>query len=219
MRFIIHDCEQRTDVWRQARLGKVTSSTAADMLATHKDGKTPAASRKNLLTQLVLERITGRSQDDGYQSRAMEQGTEREADACGQYEVLTGRPVFSAGFLQHPTLAAGASLDGFVGPIKNPEGIIEIKCPLPATHLEYLKTGAVPHHYFKQILHQLWVTGAEWCDWLSFNPDFPEPLRTKLVRVHAPREALHAYEGLLKQFLAEVDAEEANVRKLMELAA
>jgi hypothetical protein len=214
-RFQIIECEQRSDAWRAARLGKLCGSKAADMLAKRNDGK-PAAGRTNLLTQLVLERVTGRSQEGGYQSKYMEQGTEREADAAGYYEALTGRLVFPVGFLQHPTLAAGVSLDGYIGELEQPEGIVEIKCPIPATHLEYLETGVVPGDYLKQIAHALWITGAQWCDWVSFNPDFPEPLRAKLVRVEASLIDLKAYEGLVEIFLREVDAKEASVRKLMQ---
>lgn len=217
-RFTIIDCAQRSPEWHQARLGKLTGSKAADMLAERKDKK-PAAGRQNLLTQLVLERITGRNHEKSYQSRAMEQGTEREPEAVGHYEAMTGRVLFPAGFLQHPTLAAGVSLDGYVGDLDAPQGIIEIKCPIPATHLEYLETGVVPTEYLKQMLHALWITGAEWCDWLSYNPDFPEPLRAKLVRVESKYLDLDAYEGLVKLFLREVDAKEASVRKLMQQRA
>lgn len=215
MRFIIHDCEQRSDQWKALRLGKVCGSKAADMLAANKDGKW-AAGRKNLLAQLVLERITGKSPEDSYQSRAMQQGTEREAEAAGYYESLTGRVLFEVGFLQHPTLAAGVSLDGYVGNLEQPRGIIEIKCPQPATHLEYLKDGRIPQNYRTQMLHALWITGAQQCDWMSYNPDFPEPLRAKIVPFHVKSEEIHAYEGLLKAFLAEVDAEESKVRMLMK---
>lgn len=218
-RFVIVECAQRSDEWHKARLGKVCGSKASDMLATHRDGKTPAASRGNLLTQLVLERITGRSHESGYQSKYMDQGVEREGDASGYYEALTGRLVFPVGFMRHPTLAAGVSLDGYIGDIEQPEGIAEFKCPIPATHLEYLETGIVPSAYMKQIAHALFITGAKWCDWVSYNPDFPEGLRAKLVRVEADKLDLTSYEGLLRIFLKEVDAKEASVRKLMEREA
>lgn len=215
MRFTVIDCEQRSEAWHKARLGKLCGSKAADMLARRNDGK-PAAGRQNLLTQLVLERITGRSHEGGYQSRYMDQGVEREVDATGQYEALTGQPVFSVGFLQHPELAAGVSLDGYIGHLEQPDGIIEIKCPIPATHLEYIETGKVPGDYLKQVQHALWITGAKWCDWMSFNPDFPEPLRAKVVRVEAKPEEMDAYELMVRLFLKDVDAKEASVRALMQ---
>lgn len=218
MKFLVVECEQRSDAWRAARLGKVCGSKASDMLATNKDGK-PAASRRNLLTQLVLERITGRSQEGGYQSKFMEQGHEREDEARRFYEATTGRLLSEVGFLQHPELAAGVSLDGYAGDISAPSGLIEIKCPIPATHLEYVETGIVPGDYLKQVSHALFITGAPWCDWFSYNPDFPDPLKAKLVRVTAEGLNLKQYEVSLRIFLKDVDAKEASVRGLMHREA
>jgi hypothetical protein len=134
----------------------------------------------------------------------MQQGTGREPDAYAMYEALTGRLLTSSGFIEHDTLAAGCSLDGHVDGFA---GIIEIKSPIPATHLEYVKTGVVPGEYLKQIQHGLFITGAAWCDWLSFNPDFPEALQVKLVRVHRNDAEIAEYEKKLTAFLSEVDRE------------
>ncbi len=172
------------------------------MCATIKSGE--AAARRNLRTQLVLERLTGRSQESTYQSPAMAQGIEREADACAVYEAVASRLLQTTGFLQHPSLMAGCSLDGHVGDF---EGIVEVKCPIAATHLEYLRTGTIPADYLKQIIHGLWISGAAWCDWLSYNPDFPEPLQVRLVRVTRDETQMKAYELLVRQFLAECDRE------------
>jgi len=205
----IHPADQRSPEWFTARLGKLTGSRAKDMLATIKNGE--AAPRRNLRVQLVLERLTGRSQENGYQSHAMQQGIEREVDAFAVYEGLTGTLLTSSGFLEHDTLMAGCSLDGHVGDF---EGLVEIKCPQAATHLDYLKTGTIPGDYYKQITHALWITGAQWCDWLSFNPDFPEPLQVKLVRVVRSEAAIAAYETAATAFLAEVDQELETVQQL-----
>jgi hypothetical protein len=173
------------------------------MLATRKD-KTEAADRRNLRMQLVLERLTGRPQESGYQSAAMVQGIEREPDACAMYEALTGRFLSTTGFLAHNDLMAGCSLDGHVGDF---EGIVEVKSPIAATHWEYLRSGQIPGDYQKQIVHQLWITGAAWCDWLSYNPDFSEPLQVKLVRYERDEAQINSYELLARMFLAEVDRE------------
>jgi len=214
---IVHDVTQRSPEWHQLRLGKVTGSVAADMLATIKSGG-EAAGRRNLRVRLVLERVTGRSQENGYQSAAMQQGIEREPDAYALYEALTGRLLTSSGFIAHDTLAAGCSLDGYVPYGNEFEGIIEIKSPIAATHLEYVKTGVVPGEYLKQIQHGLWLTGARWCDWLSFNPDFPEGLQVKLVRVRRDEAALAEYEKKLTNFLAEVDREVEALATMTNLA-
>lgn len=212
MKFTVVDARQRSDAWHQARLGRLTGSRAADMLARLKNG-TEAAGRRNLRMQLVLEQLTGRSQESGYVSAAMQQGIDREADACAYYEATTRQILTHTGFCAGESLMVGCSLDGHVGEF---EGIIEIKCPLPATHYEYLKTGQVPTDYLRQILHGFWVTGARWCDWLSFQPDFPERLRGKLVRIPRDDAAVAAYEREALAFLAEVeqDVEEARALEL-----
>jgi len=178
------------------------------MLATLKSGG-EAAGRRNYRVQLVLERLTGRSQERDYQSPAMLQGIEREAEALAQYEAVTGELVERIGFVAHATLMAGGSPDGVVG-----DGLVEAKCPLPATHLDTLKTGIVPGDYLKQIQHLLWVMGAPWCDWLSYNPDFPASLRVKLVRVTMSQAERDSHELLVRQFLREVQDELDSVRQL-----
>src|SRR5437879_4169734 len=111
--FTVVTAEQRSDEWHRARLGRLTGSRAADMLATVKSGE--AASRRNLRTQLVLERLTGRVQETGFVSAAMQQGIDREADAYAAYEALTGQHLVRTGFLRHDTLMVGCSLDGHAG--------------------------------------------------------------------------------------------------------
>lgn len=204
--FTLIDAPQRSDAWVTARLGRLTGSRAADMLAKVKDPKAEAAGRRNLRVQLALERITGHSHENGYVSPAMQQGTDREVDAYALYEAVTGELLTRTGFLSHNELMVGVSLDGHVGDF---EGIVEIKSPIAATHLDYLKTGTIPGEYLKQIIHALWVSGAEWCDWLSYNPEFPGALASKLVRVvrseHESEIASYALAAAL--FLSEVQAE------------
>ncbi len=215
--FTVVEVDQRSPEWFQSRLGRVTGSCAHEMLATPKGGKGELAGRRNLRVRLALERLTGRSLDDGgFQSKAMEQGIEREVDACATYEALTGRLLSSCGFLAHHELNAGVSLDGYLGDF---DGIVEVKSPIPATHLEYLRSGRIPANYLSQVTHGLWLTGAPWCDWLSYNPDFPEGLQVKLVRVMADQVDLGAYDAALRLFLAEVDAEVQSVAEMARKAA
>ncbi len=133
------------------------------------------------------------------------------------YEGITGTLIEATGFLSHDTLQAGCSLDGHVG--DDYRGIIEIKCPIPATHLDSLRSGKVPTDYYKQVTHNLWMSGAEWCDWLSYNPDFPDSLQVKLVRVYRNESEIHAYEDAVTVFLAEVAAEVEAVSEMARKAA
>jgi hypothetical protein len=239
MGFTVLDVEQRSDEWIAARLGRLTGSLAADMVslpahikrqaekppaekkATTKAKAQPAktmetAARRNLRVRLMIERLTLRSFESTYASPAMRQGVEREAAALRAYEAMTGRLVRRSGFLQHDSLMAGVSLDGHLGAF---DATVEAKSPIPATHLEYLKTGKVPEDYEAQLLHGLWITGAREAHFLSYQPDFPDPLRTLLVVVKRDEKAIAAYEAKARAFLAEVDTELAAIATMLDTAA
>lgn len=210
MNFHVLDCPQRSDEWFAARAGRVTSSNCAAMLATIQKGE--AAARRNLRVRLALERVTQKTLDRSeFQSQAMLDGIEREADALSHYEALTGQVVERTGFLQHQELLTGASLDGHVG---NFTGVVEAKCPEHSAHLDYLTTGEVPAKYRHQITHQLWLTGAQWADFLSYQPDFPERLQVKLVRIARNESDIAAYELVLRQFLRQVDELTTKIQSL-----
>jgi hypothetical protein len=214
---VVHHVDQRTPEWKILRLGKLTGSRAADATAKIKSGA-EAASVRNLRVQLVLERITGQPHDRDHKSWAMQQGIETEADAYAAYEALTGTLLRSVGFVERADAPMGCSLDGVVGDAERPTGVIEIKCPYSATHLDYLTTGKVPGDYLKQIAHSLYVTGAEWCDWLSFDPAFPAPLQAKLVRVHRKDVDIDGYVAEALAFLLSVSRREGEVRAMLERA-
>jgi len=189
--------EQRTEEWFQARLGKVTASRVADVLAKIKSGE--SASRRNYKIQLVSERLTGEKQET-YINQAMQDGIDREFYARERYVQQFGE-VEEVGFVKHPTLEAGASPDGMVGE----DGILEIKCPMGSTHTETLMTQDVPSRYVPQIQFQLLVTGRKWCDFVSYNPMFPKHLQVFVKRVEADPVYQKELESEVKQFLSEVD--------------
>jgi len=212
--FTVVDAPQRSPEWFAARLGRLTGSRAGDMMATIKSGE--AASRRDLRLQLVLERLTGTVQDDGYVSADMRRGIAREPAALAAYEVATGHLVQTTGFLQHDTLPAGCSLDGHVGAFA---GVVEVKCPKSATHLRYLTAGTAPPDCLPQLVHALWVTGAAWVDFVSFDDRFPPALQLFVVRYHRNAEEIATYAKVVAVFLAEVDAELALVTGLRQAAA
>jgi putative phage-type endonuclease len=207
--FSIITAEQRSPEWFAARLGRLTGSRAGDMLATIRTGE--AAARRDLRIQLVCERLTHTLQEDIYVNGAMQHGIDCEPLALAAYEALTGRMAVRTGFLSHNTYHVGCSLDGHIDGFV---GILELKCPKSATHLKYLRAGAVPSDYLPQIMHNLWVSGAQWCDFLSFDNRFPPPLQASLVRVHAADLDLASYAKAALAFLAEVDAEVTAVKAL-----
>ena len=206
--FVVIDAEQRSDEWHRARLGRLTGSVAKDMLAKLATGK-PAAGRENLCIRLVLERLTGKPQESGYQSPAMATGVDREADAFAAYEALTGTLVDRTGFLSHTTLMAGASLDGHLGDF---EKLLSIKCRQPKAHWAFLRTGKVPGDALVQMRHELWLTGASEHDYFSWNPDFEADKQSGVLTVKAKDLDLPGYEAEVLKFLAEVDREVSLVK-------
>lgn len=172
------------------------------MLATIQKGE--AAARRDLRVQLVCERLTGQPQEDPFTNAVMQWGIDHEADAFAAYEAQSGNLVRRTGFLTHTALMVGCSLDGDV---EDFAGIVEIKCPKSATHYGYLRSGEVPTNHRPQILHNLWVTGAAWCDFVSFDPRFPEGHRLFVCRVPRVELDVMAYAKSAEKFLAEVDAE------------
>lgn len=219
MTFTIVTADQRSDEWRRARAGRLTGSVAADMLDVLKDGKTPGYKRRDLLARLVCERLTGESQEDGYVNAIMQRGIDLEPEARGEYEALTGLLVAETGFLAHLGLMVGCSLDGHIGEF---EGILELKCPKAATHMRYWKAGGVPPEHRPQVIHNLWVSGAQWADVVSYDPRFPPHLRLFRIRVERTPEVeieIASYEKCALKFLAEVDAEVEALMKLGSVAA
>lgn len=212
-RFTVIDAEQRSAAWFQARCGRLTGSRAADMLATIKSGE--AADRRNLRAQLVAERLTKQPQDDGYTNAAMTRGVDLEPAAFDAYERERGLLVRRTGFLAHTELLVGCSLDGDV---ENFTGVLEIKCPKTATHISYLRGGILPPAYRPQVMHNLWVSGAAWCDFMSYDPRLGPGLEVFLVRVLRESLDMAAYELAVRLFLDEVEAELQTVLALRATA-
>jgi putative phage-type endonuclease len=197
----IEAVQQGSEAWHQMRLGKVTASRVADLLAKTKTG--PSASRGNYLIELALQRVT-KTIEESYTNAAMEWGTQTEPQARVAYEVKTGNFVDQVAFIDHPTIAGfGCSPDGIV----DADGLIEIKCPNSATHWSYIKANEPPNKYFIQMQAQMAVTGAKWCDFVSFDPRMPERSQLLVVRVMRDPEYILYMEAEIVQFLKEVEKE------------
>jgi putative phage-type endonuclease len=196
--------QQNTEEWHQARLGKVTASRIAEVMAQGR-GSAPSATRANYRAQLVVERLTDRPTDT-FTNAAMQHGTETEPQARATYTLTTGRNVEEAGFVDHPTIVmAGASPDGLVGD----DGLVEIKCPNSATHIATLLGAEIDGKYVKQMQWQMACTGRAWCDFVSFDPRLPDEMQIHIRRVERDEGMIADLMREVRVFLAEVDAEVA----------
>lgn len=195
------DIIQGTDAWHQLRLGKVTASRVADIMAKTKTGV--SASRQNYLIELALQRVTG-TIEPTYTNDAMAWGTATEPQARVAYEVKTGNFVDQIAFVNHPTIEwFGCSPDGLV----NSDGLIEIKCPNSATHWATIKDGKPPTKYIIQMQTQMAVTNRQWCDFVSFDPRMPERSQLFICRVERDKTMIEEIESEVVKFLSEVESE------------
>lgn len=210
MKFTVLNLEQGSLEWKQARAGRMTGSRAKDVLATIKSGE--AAARRDYRIALMLERLTGQPCDDFFVTKEMQWGTDQEPFARMAYEAHTGLIVRETGFLQCDEIMAGSSVDGDIDDFA---GIVEYKCPKSATHWAWMKAGVVPPEHIPQITCNLWISGAEWADFASYDPRFPEPLRLFVRRVRRRDVDIAGFEAEAMKFLAEVEAEELQARSIV----
>ena len=205
---MIEMMDQGSDQWFAARIGKVTASRVADILAKTKSGY--SASRDNYMAQLVCERLTGQ-REDFFTSAAMQHGTDTEPLARAAYESLKDVLVDEVGFVPHPSIImAGASPDGLVGD----DGLLEIKCPNTATHIETLLSQTVPSKYNTQMQFQMACTGRSWCDFVSFDNRLPAELQLFVKRVPRDNMYIRLMEEEIVKFLNELDIK---IAQLMEI--
>lgn len=197
--------------WYAIRLGKVTASRMADLTARTKSGW--GAGRANYMAELLVERLTGEPVPT-YTNAAMQWGTDKEPEARAAYEWRQGCEVKQIGFVAHPKIAmSGASPDGYVGDA----GMLEVKCPNTATHIETLLGDLIPGKYISQVQWQMACSGRQWCDWVSFDPRMPAQMQLFVQRVSRDDTMIRSLEKDVTEFLAELDDKIARLRELYQM--
>ena len=198
---VYNGIEQGSEEWLKIRLGKVTASRVADILAKTKSG--PSASRQNYLIELALQRVTG-TFEQSFTTPAMQDGIDRESQARVLYEVTTSNFVDQTPFIDHPTIVGfGASPDGLV----NLDGMCEIKCRANAGHWEVIKSKEIPKKYWIQQQAQLSCANRVWNDYVGYNPNFPDKSKLFVQRVYRDETFINEMELEIKKFLKEVEEE------------
>lgn len=199
--------DQRTEEWFAGRLGRATGSKFACVMSKGRNG-TESSLRKNYRAQLVTERLTGKMVES-YQSAEMQWGTETEPLARLKYTLATGNEVTECGFFAHQEIMTGASPDGLIGD----DGVLEIKCPNTATHIETLKKQSLPTQYYWQVVGEMWITGRKWCDFVSYDPRMPENAAIFIKRIKRNEEEVQKLKDEVNKFLKTVDDEVKFIRK------
>lgn len=214
-RFTISHHAQGSPEWFKERMGLVTGSEVSALYAKAKSDRGDSKTRAGYMRRLVLERLGVPSKDNLYRSPSMAWGNATEPRARLAFEARTGYVVREAGFCKLNRLAAGCSVDAFIHGDEISArrlGVLELKCPDSKTHLLYLEDRTVPTIYVPQITHELWVTGAQFAKFVSFDPRFPPDMRLLIVHVERDDAAIREHETLVRQFLMETDAHEKQMR-------
>lgn len=173
------------------RRGRPTASEFCELITPEwkvRTGQTP----QTYLYGKVAEMFCGAAMDQA-NSWAMEQGSMLEKDAIPYYELMTDAKVERVGFVTTDDLRIGCSPDGLIGE----DGGIEVKCPTPPVHLQYLVEGVVPKQYLAQVHGCMLVTGRPWWVFMSYNRHFP-PM---IVRVERDEKIQTALWAALRPFL------------------
>lgn len=155
------DIEQGSEAWHELRAGKITGTRFVTcMMGESTKGY------KDLINELAGETIA-ETKDDTYSNAIMERGIIMEAEAREAYERDTGLFVDEVGFCMMDKFEdwVGVSPDGLTD-----EGMIEIKCPLIKTHMNYIERDELPNEYKWQVQGNIMVTGANYCDFVSYYP-------------------------------------------------
>ena len=202
------DCEQGSPQWHAARCGRVTASRVADIVRKTKTGVSKM--RQTYAGELIAERLAGVQTGDGFVSPAMQFGKDMEDKAAATYAFMYDANVTKVGFVIHPTIdMAGCSPDRLVGD----DGLLQIKVPNTATHLQSLRGAEIDADYLKQIHWELACTGRQWADYCSFDPRLPEAMQLHIMRIPRCKATIAELEEQVIAFLAEVDAEVAELTK------
>lgn len=189
--------DQGSPEWYEERLGKVTGSRFADVMAW-KRGRNKSGGHNTYMLELASELLTGRPHSE-FSAKATDWGHKHEDDARTWYVIETGNEVQRAPFVNHPVHAGvGCSPDSFVGD----DGILEIKCPFNSTvHLSTLLSGRVPEEHEAQVHGNMWVTGRQWCDFISYDPRMKDSsLAFFMVRVERDDQYMAEIEEAVVRF-------------------
>ncbi|MCP4337784.1 MAG: YqaJ viral recombinase family protein [Desulfobulbaceae bacterium] len=194
---IIYDVEQGTDEWLQMRLGKLTASRFSDVISKGR-GSAPSKTRESYMYQLAAEILTEQPQDS-FKNSAMDWGNECEPAARAAYELKHDTDVIECAFIEKNEWL-GVSPDGLVGE----DGLLEIKCPNTTTQIKRFLSGEFPKEYMAQVQGQLWVSGREWCDFVSYDPRINGDSDYFEVRVYRDEEYIENLASKCEDFIAEL---------------
>lgn len=197
--------EQQTEIeWREKRLGMITGSNFGKLIKSdRKGGYTLSASKtaKDLIYKIAWERLLKEGNISNglgrlnISSQSMNHGNDYEPEAILKYKEITGNEViYKQNFVELDNYIGGTP-DAYVGD----DGIIEVKCPFNGgNHLESMLDNVIynPEHVY-QIQGYLWMTGRQWCDYVTYDPDLIESLQINIIRVERDEDIIEGIKSVM----------------------
>lgn len=179
----ILELEQGTPEWFEARLGKISGTRLDDAIGS-------LAKQESLLNELIAENLTG-ERKESYQSVSMARGSEAEAFAVSEYEILTGEITKEVG------MCISGKYDWLVN---SPDRLImkdgkyrkavEVKSPNTDTMVGYIRKGGIPKEYKGQVMSYFLVNeDLEELDFVMYDPRI-QTEQYRMVVVHVNRKDL-----------------------------
>ena len=169
------DFAQNSLEWLVARAGVVTASEFHNLLSPTWKVRTGDMVESYLARKLAEKWLKGPL--PGHMTLDMDAGRIREEEAIPWYEFTTGQTVQRVGLITSEDGLTGCSPDGLLSECEG----LEVKCPLPQTHVRYLLAGTVPEEYLAQVHGSMFVTGFPRWRFLSYCRQFP-PLLITVMR-------------------------------------
>lgn len=163
---IVKEFSQHSDRWFAEKTGKPSASNLDKIITS---SGAPSKQREGYLFELAAEIIT-KTSGGTYQSAAMAEGVEREAESRQLYELIHGVEVEEVGVVyKDENKAFLCSPDGLI----NREYGLELKNVLPKTQIGYLLSGKLPTAYFVQVQASMFITGFDRWVFFSYSPGLP----------------------------------------------
>jgi putative phage-type endonuclease len=187
----IHNIEQGTPEWHEVRKLKMTASNATAI-------GNCGAGLKTYIKEIILNAI---AEKEHYSNSDIERGHELEPIARSMYEFEKGVEIKEVGFIEFNEYV-GYSPDGLV----NEDGLVEIKARNNSKHLDIILSNEAESSVIWQMNMGMYVSGRDWCDFISFNPNFKKSLFVKRYyrdseKIEAIKKGLELGEKMIKEYL------------------
>lgn len=191
-----------TPDWYACRRGMATASMFKAALTLDRAQKGIGETAIKYALKLAAERMG--DEEDEPETWTMRRGSTLEPEALDEYQDYMTRSIEPQSIVFHDTLNVCGTPDGFVKDSEG-KGIVECKCRTAAKHAWYIMNARPTDEDLWQIQGNLWLTGFDFCDFVSYRPLVPEHMRLLVLRIHRDEKIITDIAFRMPKFLELVD--------------